>query len=270
MTIRAVEKRTEHMRIGDGYGIYAQHGTRELTALHFHESGELFPYATNGASPTETEIEKTFHDLFNGNLEEADIYAMDTWGGTDNEGTAIDIERSMFENEISQELSAIEELIVGEKAKVKFKIKETPIERVAMLLGNLVGDVATLSTLPNWIGVGDVATVKRLLIGGLSTIPFLSYCTRILKNRSAVEGETLYEYYYFPNCQVDPNTSIKRVKNDIFMMDVVLNVRPSAQLHELTAGVYTFTDPANTKVYHTMRSREGKGALGMIYEEFGS
>jgi len=253
----------QKMKIGDGYSIFGMHGTREAGALHFHEDGEILMHASDAGTP-EVAIADTIHDLFT-NLASGDLPDMDTFGGTDVAGTKLAVERTMYENEISQEISPIETMIVGEKAIIEATLKELSLTRLALLLGQLPSDVANVAAGP-WVA-GDVVSIDQLLVGGITTLPYFSWGLRIQQNRAALAGNTLYDWYYAPRCQVDPNNEITFVKNDIVKMTGKIHVYPSKQLHELTAGAYTFTTPSNTKVRYTMRSREGKGGLVHIFYE---
>lgn len=259
-----ISHETEYMKIGDGYSMFQMHGTRAADALHFHEDGEVLMHATDAATP-EVDIADTMRDMFT-NWTSDDRPNADTFGGTKTEGTRLALTRDIYENEISQEVAAIEKLIIGEAAEITLGLKELPLHRLAIFTGNLPSDVSNTEP-TNWAGEGDVVSLRELLVGGLSTLPFFSWCLRIQNSRKSVSGNTLYDWYYAPRCQADPNMEIAFVKNDIVNIEGKIHVLPSKQLHELTAGEYTFTDPSDTKVYYTMRSREGKGGLIRIFYE---
>jgi len=288
MTLIRPTHKAEEMKIGDGYTAFSLHGTRLATGgdTPYHGSGEVFAHATLDKDTTEIKVSETLRDLFIYGIDEADIADKGSFGGTEVSGFKIMLDRTIFENVISQEQSAIESVISADKITCELTVKELTFEKVALLLGVNPSIIESTLTKEIWTlndddtgGIeGDAATLKVLGIGGVSTIPFFSMMHRVADSRAAVAGGEVYEWHYFPRCQIDPSSEITFIKDDFIKMVAKIIVYPSKQLDPLnlpSEGTqvyldydYTGTDTKVTTLYYSMRSAEGKGMLFKIFREY--
>ena len=149
------------------------------------------------------------------------VAADDSFGGTDPTGSEFAVEREFFEDEISQELSPVARLIIGEKATYKIMVSAGNLTTLAVSLGIPVSAIASVTA----ADLPDVYAGNSLMIGGRTLLQTVALVLEVCNSYSP----NLSDYLYMPNCTAGSNATIKYVKNEVRKVEVSFSLQPSKQ-----------------------------------------
>jgi len=164
-----------------------------------------------------------------------------TFGGTNVNGAELGIEREILEDEISQELSAIQRLIIGEKGSFKMTINTGRLDNVALAVGkNPTDDISDVDA-GNLPGSNPG---KSVLIGGNAALEFLSLVHEVQNSVSP----NLKEWAYMPRCQSAEGFTFGFKRNVIREAELNFTIYPALQdnflvgsKHALIQLIYEYT-----------------------------
>jgi len=165
---------------------------------------------------------KTYADTAEGTNEPTVIETMAddvTFGGTDPAGSEFSVEREVFDDDISQELSRIDTLIIGEKATFKITYSAGDIEKLALGMGLEISDIENIGS---GLMPGDYAA-RAVMIGGRTNLATLALVLKVCNAFSPL----LNDYLFMPRCQANPSAAMKFVRNEIRKMESTFDILPS-------------------------------------------